>query len=183
MTIKNVKEYEEQDFGEYLKMTAWSYSSIKNAGKPDFVATEKMRLGTLVHNYILEPSKYTFEKHDIVKPIAIEIMKRLGPLYPFLRKELGVTADFIHEGLCLNYKGRVDLCIPNRLIIDIKVTENLNVSYFGYDYQLSGYAIALKCPLALIVAIHPKTKKVEIVNININKIFWEQEVLKKGKVI
>lgn len=173
-------------FEDYLEMEGWSYSSIKNEGVPFNPPTAKMQLGTHVHNYLLTPEEYSFDDIAIVKPLATVIAQRIGVLMRYLRPELAVQATFSHAGFDMKYKGRLDLCIPDRIVIDLKVSEQplpVGIKYFGYDKQLSGYAMAIGAKAALIVGIHPKTKKITTYNIPIDAAWWEYEILKRGEPV
>lgn len=172
-------------FEEYLALAGYSYSGIKNDGV-DFTPTAKMQLGTDVHNYLLTPEVYQHENIRIVKPLAIALKEKLGALHKFLLPERAVTCNFHSEGFTMPYKGRVDLGIPKRIIIDIKVTEMdiyKFVQYFGTGFQLSGYALGFEASLALIVSINPKTLKTKITNIPITSDWWQNQVIQKGTVI
>lgn len=184
MQIQNRKILKSIPFDEYLKMPGTSYSDIKNAGKEFSNPTGKMQLGTDVHTYLLTPEEYTHENVRIVKPIAIALKNKLGDLLPYLWPEMVVTCNFIYDGFCMPYRGRIDLGIPGRLVIDIKVTEmpiRKGIEYFGYDKQQSGYALGIDAKIALIVAIHPVKLTIEIAIIEIQKQWWQDQVIQKGE--
>lgn len=173
-------------FDDYLKIPGTSYSDIKNEGKEFKAPSQKMQLGTNVHNYLLTPQEYMQEDARIVKPIALALKNQLGDLLPYLWPELVVTCNFVQSGFNMLYRGRIDLGIPDRLVIDIKVTEmpiRKGIEYFGYDRQQSGYAIGIGAKVALIVAINPKTLRIEIVNIPIKSDWWENQIIQKGEPI
>lgn len=170
-------------FEEYLTLPGKSYSDIKNDGKPFTGPTRKMSLGTKVHQYLLTPEEYNHEDKAIVKPLAIALKNKLGVLIQFLQAEQAIQADFVHEGLVLKYRGRIDLGIRGRLIVDIKVSEmplQKAIDYFGYNYQLSGYALGYEARAALIIAIHPVTKAISMANIPVSAGWWEMQVVKYG---
>lgn len=168
-------------FEEYLKLPGYSYSGIKNEGAEKFTSV-KMQLGTDVHNYLLTPELYEHTSKE-VKQIALALKQRIGPLFKYLKPEVAITANFVAQGFTMPYKGRIDLCIPQKLIIDVKVTEKLNIDYFGYDKQLSGYAIATGAKAAIIVSVHPKTFKTQITNIPIDAAWWEYQVIQRGDIL
>lgn len=173
-------------FDEYLSLPGWSYSGIKNDGAK-VIATPKMQLGTAVHNCLLAPEEERCENAALARPIAKALAAVLGPLLAALKPELAITADFIHAGFRMAYKGRIDLAIPGRLVVDIKVTEMKDlaafIKFFGTDYQLNGYGIGIKAKTILMLSIHPKTFKTNLINIPLNTYWWEQEVKKRGEVI
>lgn len=187
MQVLNQKMMTTCRFEDYVQIPAWSYSGIKMYNREPFVPTEKMKLGTHVHNYLLTPKEYKYDDIAIVKPIATQLKLVIGEkLFQYFQPELVVTADYVHEGFKLRYKGRIDLPIVSQLVIDIKVTE-MNVhkfaEFFGTDHQLSGYAYGIGAKMALIVAIHPKKLTTQIRNVPIRPDFWEHHIKQKGEPI
>lgn len=170
-------------FEEYLKLPGWSHSAIKGfKGTP----TKKMQLGTHVHNYLLTPEEYSYEDIDIVRPLAIALKQRIGPLIAYLVPELCVTATFVHNGFAMPYKGRGDLVIPRKIVIDLKITEmplHKGIQYFGYDNQITGYNMGFDARVGLLMAINPKTKLISQVAVPVNSYWWEQQVITKGEPI
>lgn len=183
MEVSNVIYHPAQDFAQYLKIPGTSFSSLK-AFKGG--ATLGMQLGTRVHNYLNEPEQYDWIDSDVVLPIAGKIKEKLGAAYNHLQKELGVTCDLLHDGMMLNYKGRIDMVIPGRIVVDLKVLAGKlqdAVKYFKYDRQISGYCLASGCSIGLIVAYNKKEKKVETMLIKPCSIFWEQTIGERGEII
>lgn len=190
MQVQNLKCLPTCPFDEYLAMPGWSYSGIRSQGKTFEAPTKRMQLGTKVHQYILEPEKHQYdEDQNIVQPLAAALKSKVGPLLKHSQPELVVTADFIHNGFCLKFKGRIDLPVIPRIIIDFKVSEMplyKFVEYFGTDNQLSGYALATGCPLAMVISINPNPKKrqeIQIHNVPISTKWWEYQVVSKGEPI
>lgn len=185
MQVQNQQFWKDIPFDKYLSMPGLSYSGIKNEDTEFFKPSTKMQLGTSVHDYLLTPAKYNHDNNRLVKPIVSTLTGILKPVLTYLQPELAITADFCQEGFIMPYKGRIDLCIPGKLVIDIKVTEldiNKTRTFFGYDNQLSGYALGIGAAKAFIISIHPKTLQTQITNIPITPFWWEQEVKKRGKV-
>jgi hypothetical protein len=174
-------------FEEYLKIPAWGYSGIKLNDAEPFEPTAKMKLGTHVHNYLLTPGDYKYDDIEIVKPIAIKLKEAIGErLLQYCEPELVVTADFVHDGFKLKYKGRLDLAIYGKLVIDCKITEldiRKAVDFFGYNHQQSGYAAGIDAKMAIIVAIHPKKHTTQIYNVPLRYDFWEHHIKTKGDPI
>lgn len=186
--VLNKKILKDIPFDEYLKLPGYSFSSIKGFSGPP---TAKMQLGTDVHNYLLTPEQYDHRNRELVLPIATALRKQLGVLVDKMLPESIVTADFVCNGFKLPYKGRLDLHIPGRLIIDIKVSDvplSVSCPRFGYDDQQSGYAIGGECKIALLVRISPVSVKkkrpiVEIKNVPITTLWWENQIVQKGEPI
>jgi hypothetical protein len=172
-------------FEEYLGLPGCSFSGIRNEGTEPF-SSKKMQLGTDVHNYLLTPELYSHENVALVKPIALALKQAIGPLFAYLQPEMAVTANFVAQGFTMPYKGRIDLGIPKRIVVDIKVSEmdiSKGVSWFGYDKQLSGYSIAIGAKAAIIVSVNPKTFKTKITNIPIDAAWWEYQVIQRGNIL
>lgn len=193
MKVLNSKLQANVPFEKYLSLPGWSHSLIKSDGKEWKAPTQKMLLGTSVHEYLLEPDKYNRDNIDIVRPIAIAIKNKLGMvLLKHLQPEIMVTADFIHNGFGMAYKGRLDLCIPGRLVIDIKVSDvplKIGIARFGYDDQQNGYIASVGAKIGLILRIAPsscgpgKTPVIEIYNVPINTQWWEWQIVHRGRVL
>lgn len=183
MIVANTKFYNDLPFEDYLKMPGISYSFIKNDGKP-LPVSDGMRLGTRVHNYLLEPDKYDWQQVDIVKTIAAAIRTYVGQsALSAMACEVAFTADFIHNGMRLPYKGRVDLIKIGKLIIDLKVLAGslaTSIKMFGYDRQVSGYCIGTGCEIGLIISYNKKSKIVETSIIKPNADFWEYQCVYRG---
>jgi hypothetical protein len=182
MLITNTHQIEGQSFEDYLAIPRLSFSGIKSEGKT-ITQTPKMELGTMVHNYLLEPQRYNYQRFEEVKPIANHLRDVLGTALQYAKPELTVLADFKNEGMLLEYKGRVDLKLSD-LIIDLKVSDaplKSGIEYFRYDRQLTGYALAAKADKAMIISYNKKKKKVEMQMITFDIDYWKLITLKYGK--
>lgn len=171
-------------FGDYLKLPGLSHSTIKGMQrKKPLLVTEKMQLGTLVHQYLLEPHLYDHLNVD-VKSIAMKLKERIGPLIEYMQPELSVTCDMHFEGYTMQFKGRVDLGIVNRLVIDCKVINGYSVwdtlDYMGYNNQLSGYSMGIDAKDRLICAYSTKTKKTELITVPFTDMWWKEQIKMLG---
>lgn len=182
MQVTNLKYYNGLEFADYLAMPGTSFSSLKDEPIP---VSTGMQLGTRVHNYLLEPEKYDWEQGATVKKIAEALQKHLGEAYKFLQKEVAFTADFIHNGMLLHYKGRADLMKAGRIIIDLKILAGglqPSIERFNYDKQISGYCLATGASLGLIIAYNKAKNIVETKAIKPSAEFWEYQVVSRGVV-
>jgi len=193
MLVRNVRLHRDVPFDDYLKLPGWSYSGIKGS---KIEPTPKMLLGTAVHAYLLSPSEYNHD-HFLVPALAKELRLVLGPLLQFATPELAVTAEFVHEGMVMCYKGRIDLPVvmndeignPLNLVIDLKVTEmdtRKGIDFFGYHHQVNGYSLAIGAKRMVIVSVNPaklkrREKATQVIPIQPDSRFWEQAVLKFGR--
>lgn len=189
MQVKDLKYYSDLDFDEYLQISGYSFSGIKmlESGQP-IVPTEGMKLGTRVHNFILEPKKYDWESHIEVNKIATKIKEIYQPFIKYMEPELAFTARFEHNGMYLNYKGRTDLIYKGKLIVDLKILSGKlepAIERFGYDKQLSGYAIATGCKNAMIISYNKANKHnvLETKLIEPNEDWWNYMIVKYGTPI
>ena len=194
MQVKDLKYYSDLDFDEYLQISGYSFSGLKMLEEGQRITpSEGMLLGTRVHNYLLEPHKYDGADSFKVYTIATELKKWLGDAWKYLEPELAFTARFEHNGMYLDYKGRTDLIYKGKIIIDLKVLSarvKVCVDRFGYDKQLSGYALATGCPTATILAYNKALKPnkinqkyVEHFNVAISHDWWNYMIVKYGKPI
>ena len=180
MQVSNIQYYR-NNFEAYNTMKGYSYSGItKGAG---FIPSAKMRLGTAVHEYLLEPENYNHENRDIVVPLANAVRAELGGLLPFLDTELSVYAEFENNGIILPYKGRVDMVRTGKIVLDLKVSQvplRNSIPFFGYGNQVNGYMAATMCDYGIIIRIDPKTSKVEKKMIPKEHSWWEEQIQRFG---
>ena len=187
MQVNNLHVYRDMPFDEYLKLDAISYSTIKSKFFGADISTLKMRIGTLVHQYLFEPEKYDHnnQHNKIIKIMALEVKSILGAAFDGFECEIGITAAFLHEGFELNYKGRIDMVRLGKIVLDLKVSEvelKNSIPFFGYDKQLSGYSLATDAKMQMIIRINPKTNKIEFKSLPISDDWWNQQILRFGKV-
>jgi hypothetical protein len=189
MQVKNLQYYSDLDFDEYLQISGYSFSGIKmlESGQA-IIPTEGMKLGTRVHNFILEPKKYDWENHIEVNKIATKIREIYQPFIKYMEPELAFTCRFEHNGMYLNYKGRTDLIYKGKLIVDLKILSGKlepAIERFGYDKQLSGYALATGCKNAMIISYNKANKHnvLETKLIEPNHDWWNYMVIKYGTPI
>lgn len=187
MLIQNRKILKTFPFDEYLKLPGYSYSGICSEGRTKIESpTKKMQLGTKVGQYLLDPLAYDYSDIEIVRPLALHLNKFLGKLMKYCEAELAVTCNMVLDGISMPYKGRADLGIVDRLVIDIKVTEmplHKFIDFFRSDRQVSGYCYALNADLGFIVAINPKTKLITTKQITIDDEWWHYQISRKGEPI
>jgi hypothetical protein len=186
IVIRNQQLHHGIPFEDYLAIDRVSYSGIKSNGCT-FEPTPKMRLGTAVHQFLLEPEVYDYSQHDIVLPIAIALKDVAVAVMPYCKPEVVVLADMSYNGLTLPYKGRIDLKAPG-LILDIKVSEidlDKAIDFFGYDKQVGGYMIASGATRGIILSYNRKKRVVQRRVIHLTKEieeFWAKKVMEKGRV-
>lgn len=171
---------------DYLKLPGISFSQLKNK---TFVETEGMKIGTLVHKYLLKPKEYNYEQHEIVIPVANALINKIG--WTILNNalcEVPVTAKFTFQGKVFEWKGIPDIPILDTIVIDIKVIKGKLHNYlklFNYPNQLRGYMKGFNAPIGLIVSGNRTKKPVEVEThiVHPDDAWWEGVVLDKGVLI
>lgn len=186
ITISDLKYIENMQSEDYFRLPHWSYSGLKYDGAEPFSPTQKMQLGTDVHKYILEPHNYDGKNYGEVSKIGQELIKVLPMQY--LKFELVVTCKMHHEGITMDYKGKIDAFFSARtkVVVDLKVTEmpiQKGIEFFRYDRQLSGYCIATGADKWVIISYNRKTKQVEMKSGQVDQKFWMKKINEKGEVL
>jgi hypothetical protein len=184
MIIENVIVHHGISFEDYLQIPRISFSSLKDAPVNESVG---MRIGSLVHRYLLKPKSYRYEEADIVIPISQALVSFVGrELIQFMIAEVPVTADFIWEGFRLRWKGVPDLRYAQVVVVDFKVIKEGTLKgycdRFGYREQIRGYMMPFGVDLGLIIAYNRKTKKVEIEAVDKSSLWWQAVTMSHGEV-
>lgn len=180
MKVTNTIYYENQKFEDYLEMPGTSFSSTKEVV---ITPTEGMKLGTRVHNYLNEPKEYDWHDAERVIPIATALRATIGDAFFHLKKEVGFTSNFTHNGMTLKYKGRADMLYVGKVVIDIKVLAgsiDTAIVRYGYDKQISGYCLATGANFGLIISWNKMSKKVEKKMILPSDAFWKYQCAHRG---
>lgn len=184
MIVENVIVHDDLTFEDYLKIPLISFSSLKEAPVKE---SEGMRIGSLVHRYLLAPHLYKYEHADIVIPIASALINWVGrDVLRLMVCEKPTTADFVHDGFRLPWKGVPDMRIDQVVVADFKVLNGNLKQYcerFNYPDQLRGYMLPFQVDLGLIIAYNRKAKRVEIEPVHKDATFWENVCLTHGEVI
>lgn len=186
MQVVNTRYYFNLTFEEYEKLHGLSYSKMKSYDKP-VLNTPSMNFGQKVHQYLLEPHIFEHEGDlKVIKFCAAKVKEVIGDLWQHLSTEVSVQSDFVNDGFFLPYKGRIDMLVKGRIIVDLKVSKHQlskTITHFGYDNQLNGYMLATGIRRAVIIRICPDSYISEIKIIPFNNAFWQTAVLKFGKAI
>jgi hypothetical protein len=179
MTVTNLITYEGLSFEDYRALPGLSFSSTR-----DYQITEptaKMKLGTALDAYLTSPKTYDGYEYKLISRAAPLVREKIGGLWEKLHKQLSYTCTFEHEGFTLLHRGRPDFAIPGRIVIDLKFVEHkAAVDFFDYGSQLSGYALALGCPLAFILEMSRKKQAARFIPVKITEDFWRRQTLQHG---
>lgn len=181
MQVSNVKYYPNYNWDDYTKLPGLSFSFLKNDGA-SIEETPGMRLGKLVHTYLLKPKEYNWENAEMVIPIAKVLMRY--NLTTAMVPECGITADFEHEGLIMHWRGMPDLHRVGALVSDFKILAGDLSGYLKrllYEEQLRGYGLPIRAPLGLIIGFNKKSQRVQTHVVKPDPRWWIYKIKQYGK--
>lgn len=185
MKIENVKQYDDLSFEDYLQIPRISFSSLKDS--PITVETPGIRIGSLVHRYLLSPQLYNYEEADVVIPIASALVGFVGrACLKGMICEKPMTADFVYEGFSLPWKGVPDMKYPEVIVVDFKVIAGDLEHYcdrFDYPEQIRGYMLPNNVDVGLIIAYNRKRKIVQTKTVYKDTKWWAIKVMSHGQPI
>lgn len=180
MQVSNTQYFFNLPFEDYLLMPGISFSGLKDE---KIIPTEGMKLGTRCHNYLFEPATYDWQQVEIVKNVSAAIRKYIGGAFKYLLKEVSFTAEFTHNGLTMLFKGRADMLVPGKIVLDLKILAGSlkqAIERFNYGAQVSGYCLATGSAVGIIIAWNKQKKHVEVAVITPEKGFWEYHIIQRG---
>lgn len=194
VTYKNVKEYKDLPFEQYIKLKGLSHSYLKNeinGVAKHFEISEKMRLGSMVDAFLTQPLEVDFNSDlfNVGRDIAIAIQKQFGSIIKHLEPQISYTAEAEFKGLKIETQGRLDWLLRGHAVVDLKVTEATDlkplIKFMGYDNQMWHYTGMANVNKSFILAYSTKLKKcLPLIEINRDERneFWESKILKFGSV-
>tara|TARA_R110002126_G_scaffold53535_11_gene144574 strand:+ start:234 stop:827 length:594 start_codon:yes stop_codon:yes gene_type:complete len=196
LKFTNTKRIESVDFEEYLKVKAFSNSFLKSEQggiSPLFIASDKVRLGSMVDGILTEPETVdiTSEFYPIAKEIAVAISNKFGAeSWNFLESQISFTVTMGAFGVAMLMKGRLDKFGLNR-VWDLKVTHvkeaqiDALIEFMGYANQMWLYSKGMGTtePAVLIFYSVPDKKVIyRFIDISSDSNeFFEGKMLKFGK--
>lgn len=197
ITCANVRRIHNLDFSSYLLLPQYSHSSLKyekNGYAGQVKVTPKMKLGSLVDDIRTDGNvDMASPLYPAAKKIATVIGSEFGWAINKMEKQVSYTGDMILEKggakFTLPIKGRTDFVLPKKLILDLKITSETNIDnaikFLGYPNQMFCYAKLDGCMVAYLLIYSTKTKEIYIRRIPIGDTnnFWEEKILKFGKVL
>lgn len=182
MQVLDVRYYKDIPWEDYLALPGKSFSGIKNEGV-DIGYSTGIKIGKLVHTYLLKPKEYNYEESDIVIPIARALVSVYNSIIKHAEVEIAATSKFVLEGLMMPHKGLADMAIRRHLVLDFKILAGDLKPYlerFKYPDQVRGYMLPFEAPLGLIVAFNKKTKQVQMEPVGQNITWWAHQIKKYG---
>lgn len=194
---ENVNRIYALDFSSYLLLPQYSHSYLKyekNGYSGQVKTTQKMELGSLVDAIRTDgPVNMASPLYASAKKIASLLKSEFGFVLDLLQKQVSYTGDMIlttgNVKFSLPVKTRPDFVAQKKFILDLKLTSEKNIDnvakFLGYPNQMFGYGKMDGCDLAFLLIHNIKTSETKIKRIGIGDTnnFWEEKILKFGKVI
>lgn len=182
MTASNIKFFPDLNWDSYCKTEGYSFSWLKNEGAP-LEVTNGIKIGKLIHTYLLKPAEYDWSEPEIIMPIAKKLIDFKIQVNNSLT-ECAMTCDLEHEGLTMKWKGMADDLIKKLLVIDYKVIAgdlDRYIKMFFYDHQIRGYMFPPECPDGLIIAFNKKIGKVQTAWVKPDPRWWIYKIKQYGQ--
>lgn len=194
ITYSNIQRFDDMPFGDYLKLPGYSHSFLKRERMgvaEDLTITDNIRIGSLVDSIHTEPGKAKMNDplYPAARDIAATIKQGFGTLINLFEKQVSYTAEATFQDFTMPVKGRLDFLLKGYAVIDLKVTKSKDlrslIEFMGYKNQLWNYCKFPNLPTAYLMIYSIPLKKTELVKIDCRSntnTFWEDKILKFGKV-
>lgn len=198
ITCHTVQRITGLDFQNYLLLPQYSHSYLKSErhGFSTFKrASTKMKLGSLVDAIRTDGEVNMVDPlYPAAKIIASALKKEFGWALTRMHKQVSYTGIMqYHAGhdvvFQLPVKGRPDFEEPKTFIIDLKVTDEVDVDrviqFLGYPNQQFGYGKLSGCPVAYLLFYRKKKMDTVLRKIQIGDTnrFWQEKIIKFGKAV
>lgn len=200
MKVSQIQQHLSVPFEIYQKLPGLSTSFLKqeiNGVKPDFVMTDKVRVGSLVDAILTEPAKadMSSELYPYAKEIAFKLKQKYSDMMSSFVSQVSYTAIAEHQGFKMRVRGRLDYLLPNHAVLDLKVTyadvtnpkvmKNL-IEQMKYDEQMFLYCkFAGVTKAYLLFYCVPKKKVMDPIVFDFtskSSTWWEEKIINHGKV-
>lgn len=196
ITCHNVSRITGLDFSSYLMLPQYSHSYLKSE-RGGFIthraATPKMQLGSLVDAILTNGDADMLHPfYAAAKDIAAKLKAEFGWAITRLHKQVSYTGTMQYDAgkaiFELPVKGRPDFEEPKTFILDLKVTDEIDVDstikFLGYANQQFGYAKLGGCATAYLLIYRKKKRDTVVRRIPIGETnrWWEEKIIKFGKV-
>lgn len=180
-------------FEVYQKLPGLSTSFLKqeqNGVKPDFVMTDKVRVGSLVDSILTEPAKADMSSplYPIAKNIAFKMKQTFGEMMSSFIPQVSYTAIAEHQGFKMRVRGRLDFLLPKLAVIDLKVTYNKDIptliDFMKYREQMFLYCkfAGVQKAYLLFYCVPKKTCTIHFIDCSGANTWWEEKIIAHGKV-
>lgn len=197
ITCHTVQRITTLDFQNYLLLPQYSHSYLKNERNgfnQHKGVNAKMQLGSLVDAIRTGGEVNMADKlYPAAKDIAARLHAEFGWALDRLHKQVSYTGIMRYDAgkamFELPVKGRPDFEEPKTFIIDLKVTDEVDIDavirYLGYPNQQFGYGKLSGCPVAFLLFYRKKKKDTVLRKIPIGdtNLFWQEKIIKFGKAV
>lgn len=197
ITCHSIQRIADLDFTDYLNLPQYSHSYLKSETGGLIYHKKfstKMQIGSLVDAIRTGgTADMSHELYPIAKDIAARLHAEFGWAFNKLEKQISYTGIMQYDAGKAKFeipvKGRPDFEYKKSFLIDLKVTDEINVDaiikHFGYGNQQFCYGKLAECKTAYLLFYRKKKrdtvlKRIEIGNINT---FWQEKIIKFGKAI
>ncbi len=197
MIYKNIRQFDNLEFNDYLKLDGLGFSSLK--GMRDGVSeavqmTEKIKLGKIVDDIMTNKGRESGINDDlytIALKISTILQSQFGNIFGYMQTQVSYQADIEHEGMVMRTTGRLDYMMPKRLVLDLKVNHSIKtysdaiklIEWMKYDCQIFHYSELAEVAKRFILIYSTKvndTFLIPITDITRARSWWESKVLENG---
>jgi len=169
LTFTNHATHPPQPFAGYIRSPGYSHSFLRyniNGSMPEIIATDKMRLGTMVDEIRTGGNAdITYPQYAYAKQIALYLIKHM-PFLDRLQPQAHCTATAHYAGLQLPMKTLIDFLLPGVATVEMKVSDihSKNVAgiiaHMGYDNQCFIERSCANVPVAYLLIYCRKSKDI-----------------------
>lgn len=193
ITFTDIQQHLSVPFEVYKKLPGLSTSFLKseqNGIKPDFVMTDKVRVGSLVDAILTEPAKadMSSELYPYAKAIAFQLKQTFGDMMSSFIPQVSYTAIAEFKGFKMRVRGRLDYLLPKLAVIDLKVTYAKDIpaliDFMKYREQMFLYCkfAGVQKAYLLVYCVPKKTCTVHFIDCSGSNTWWEEKIINHGKV-
>jgi len=193
ITFSDIQQHLSVPFEVYQKLPGLSTSFLKQevgGVKPDFVMTDKVRVGSLVDSILTEPKKADMSSplYPYAKEIAFKLKQTFGDMMSSFIPQVSYTAIAEHQGFKMRVRGRLDYLLPKLAVIDLKVTYAKDIpaliDFMRYKEQMFLYCqfAGVQKAYLLVYCVPKKTCTVHFIDCSGSSTWWEEKIIAFGKI-
>jgi len=189
----DIQQHLSVPFEIYQKLPGLSTSFLKNETngvKPDFVMTDKVRVGSLVDSILTEPAKADMSSpmYPYAKEIAFKLKQTFGEMMSSFIPQVSYTALAEFKGFKMRVRGRLDYLLPKLAVVDLKVTYAKDIpaliEWMKYKEQMFLYCkfAGVQKAYLLVYCVPKKTCTVHYIDCSGESAWWEEKIINHGKI-
>ncbi len=193
ITISKVRQYLNVPFEDYQKLPGKSTSflkSEKNGVKPEFIMTDKVRVGSLVDAILTEPKKADMGSplYPFAKSIAHTLKENFGDMITSFLPQVSYTGLLSYGEFNLPVRGRLDYEFTKFAVIDLKVTYAKDIDalieFMKYKEQMNLYCKFLGVTKAYLFIYCVPTKRcfVHYIDCSVHSEWWADKITSFGTI-